>query len=276
MKLPLHFLFFLSLTPWTSASFDSSNFDVVSDHSLDFSPIASNHSLARRQTDSTTAPDYTCGPNKKCQNGACCGKSNVCGYGPLYCGDGCQSNCDAHAECGQYALQAGQSCPLNVCCSQFGFCGTTDEFCNGGCQSNCGQPSKPGGGSDARNKVVGYWESWNSQGVPCPMPPDSIPVEGLDQLNLAFIYVDPQTFELMPMDGVNIPGLYAQLANLKVRNPYLSVWISIGGWSFNDPGPYRSVFTTIAGDNRLSARFAQNCVDFMNEYGFDGVDIDWE
>lgn len=49
--------------------------------------------------------------------------SNVCGYGPTYCGDGCQSNCDAVAECGQYASPAGKTCPLNVCCSEFGFCG---------------------------------------------------------------------------------------------------------------------------------------------------------
>jgi hypothetical protein len=48
-----------------------------------------------------------------------------CGYGPTYCGDGCTSNCDAHAECGQWAVPKDKKCPLNVCCSQHGFCGTT-------------------------------------------------------------------------------------------------------------------------------------------------------
>lgn len=108
------------------------------------------------------------------------------------------------------------------------------------------------------------------------MAPEDIPVEALDQLNLAFIYIDPETFELMPMDGGVITDLYERVANTKLRNPHLQVWISVGGWSFNDPGPYRSIFGAIAGDSRLSAQFAQNCIDFMNQYGFDGIDIDWE
>jgi len=74
--------------------------------------------LARRD-------DYSCGPGRPCANGACCGGSGFCGYGPTYCGAGCVSNCGAHAECGQYALDSGKTCPLNTCCSEFGFCGTT-------------------------------------------------------------------------------------------------------------------------------------------------------
>ena len=73
-----------------------------------------NASLVRRD-------DYSCGPDKPCKNGACCGKSGYCGYGPTYCGDGCASNCGAVAECGQYAKEPGKKCPLNTCCSEFGF-----------------------------------------------------------------------------------------------------------------------------------------------------------
>lgn len=79
--------------------------------------------LDRRQTTGTSSSSeqtYTCGPGNPCSNGACCGESGYCGYGPTYCGNGCTSNCDAHAECGQYAAKPGTTCPLNVCCSQFG------------------------------------------------------------------------------------------------------------------------------------------------------------
>lgn len=57
-------------------------------------------------------------------------------FGELYCGKGkalliawsvgkakrrtgigCQSNCDAKAECGRDAAEPGQLCPLNICCS---------------------------------------------------------------------------------------------------------------------------------------------------------------
>jgi hypothetical protein len=65
--------------------------------------------------------DHQCGPGNPCNNGACCGGSGYCGYGPTYCGSGCVSNCDAVAECGQYAKTPGARCPLNTCCSQYGF-----------------------------------------------------------------------------------------------------------------------------------------------------------
>lgn len=81
----------------------------------------SNHSsLVRRAED-----DYSCRAGHPCHNGACCGASGYCGYGPTYCGTGCIWNCKASAECGQYSTPAGKKCPLNTCCSKHGFCGTT-------------------------------------------------------------------------------------------------------------------------------------------------------
>lgn len=72
------------------------------------------------------ADPYTCDKNRPCSNGACCGPSGNCGYSPEYCGEGCISNCNATAECGQYAATPGQTCPLKTCCSEHGFCGTTE------------------------------------------------------------------------------------------------------------------------------------------------------
>lgn len=85
------------------------------------------------------------------------------GVGPVYCGDDCTSNCDATAECGEYADPPGKGCPLNVCCSEWGFCGSTAEFCNSNCQSNCElSPAIPPGKSSepVLNKVIGYYEGW--------------------------------------------------------------------------------------------------------------------
>lgn len=58
--------------------------------------------------------DHTCSASRPCTNGACCGASGFCGYGPTYCGDGCMSNCDARAECGKYASTPNTKCPLNT------------------------------------------------------------------------------------------------------------------------------------------------------------------
>jgi chitinase len=67
------------------------------------------------------ADDYACSKDKPCGNGACCGGSGFCGYGPKYCGKDCVSDCTAVAECGQFAKNPGAKCPLNTCCSEFGF-----------------------------------------------------------------------------------------------------------------------------------------------------------
>lgn len=64
---------------------------------------------------------YSCSATKPCSNGACCGASGFCGYGPTYCGNGCLSQCEATAECGKFAEIPGKTCPLNTCCSEFGF-----------------------------------------------------------------------------------------------------------------------------------------------------------
>jgi hypothetical protein len=80
-------------------------------------PSSSQSALIRRE-------DYSCDKERPCANGACCGPSGFCGYGPASCGTGCVSNCNAHAECGEFSSRANKKCPLNTCCSKYGFCGT--------------------------------------------------------------------------------------------------------------------------------------------------------
>lgn len=57
----------------------------------------------------------TCSITRPCYQG-CCSASGNCGFGPSFCGTGCQSNCDAKAECGKYAPADRKDCPINVCC----------------------------------------------------------------------------------------------------------------------------------------------------------------
>lgn len=204
--------------------------------------------------------------------------SGWCGYSPTYCGDGCTSNCDAKAECGQYSATGDATCPLNVCCSQFGFCGTTDGFCGTGCQSNCGAPSRPAGkGGDVRDNVFGYYESWKSSGSECGvLDPSQLPVEALKAVNFAFAYITPVTYEIVPMPGEDF-DLITKVANAKMRSPDTKMWVSIGGWSFNDNGTStQPVFSDIASSLLKQAAFANKLAQFMSQYGFDGVDLDWE
>lgn len=68
-----------------------------------------------------------------------------------------------------------------------------------------------------------------------------------------------------------------RLTALKNYNPGLEVWISVGGWSMNDPDqPTHSTFSDLAGDTSAQQKFFSSLLSFMSKYGFDGVDIDWE
>lgn len=58
--------------------------------------------------------ESTCKKGVRCKLNACCGgffggEVGTCGFGPDYCGDDCDSQCDAKAECGKYAAKGGMT-----------------------------------------------------------------------------------------------------------------------------------------------------------------------
>jgi len=48
------------------------------------------------------------------------------------------------------------------------------------------------------------------------------------------------------------------------------IYPSMGGWTLSDN------FPVIAADSAKRTRFAEQCVDMIKDYGFDGIDLDWE
>jgi chitinase len=132
-----------------------------------------------------------------------------------------------------------------------------------------------------QNKVIGYYELWRANGGDdgaCGiMSPKQIPVEYLDQVNVAFAFIDPWEFNIIAMDNNFLDAdLYQRVVDLKTRNPNVKAWISVGGWTFNDPGIFQSVFRRIAGSDANTLIFTHNLMAFLFKYSFDGVDIDWE
>ncbi|KAK7955358.1 glycosyl hydrolases family 18-domain-containing protein [Apiospora saccharicola] len=237
----------------------------------------------------TQQEDYSCSETKPCSNGACCPKeTGWCNYGPKACGtnnispnDVCWSNCDAKAECGRYAATPGKKCPLNVCCSPFGFCGMTEDFCKVtddkelSCQSNCDQPKSGASGSNARDRVIGYYEAWVHDRKCNGMSIDQIPVGALTHLMFSFAYITPGEFQIVPMDDLD-PKLFSQMSALKKQNKGLKVMVALGGWTFNDPGATQRVFHDVASTRANRAKFIGNLLSFLRQYAYDGVDFDWE
>lgn len=101
-----------------------------------------------------------------------------------------------------------------------------------------------------------------------------IPVHMLTHLNVAFGYIT-HDFEITNMDGVPAE-IYKNVGNVKLKNPGIKILISLGGWAFNDPGTWQSVFPDLASTASNRATFIDNLLGFLSEYGYDGVDFDWQ
>ncbi|KAI5244028.1 glycoside hydrolase [Aureobasidium subglaciale] len=264
-------------SPTHGSKLDARGYEVLSEASSELN-------LSRRDL-----PVGTCDANTPCVNGACCGSDNLCGYSPKQCGTGCRYNCDAKAECGPYAPSSSQACPLAVCCSEFGFCGSTSEFCTWtnkedsnypSCNTKyggCGDVKRPscGGGSSVSKRTIGYYETWANSRKNGPVTPEDLNLDGFTHINFAFSFFDASSFEITSMDA-NAASLYSRFAALKEKKNGLQAWISVGGWSFTDPGPTQKAFSNMVSSQSNRAKFIGNLRQFMDTYGFDGVDLDWE
>ena len=111
-------------------------------------------------------------------------------------------------------------------------------------------------GKKAEPVVVAYVTSW-TQVVPDPTV--------MTHLNYAFGHVNEQ------FNGVRIDNeqRLRSLVSLKRQQPSLRVMLSIGGW-----GSGR--FSEMAASDENRRAFAADCRRVCNEFGLDGIDIDWE
>lgn len=104
--------------------------------------------------------------------------------------------------------------------------------------------------------IIAYVTSWKD----VPVDPTV-----MTHINYAFGHVN-DTF-----DGVRIdnPDRLRKIVALKTVNSDLKVMLSVGGW-----GSGR--FSEMAADDHRRLSFAQDCLKAVEEFGLDGIDIDWE
>ncbi|KAL1858931.1 hypothetical protein Daus18300_009801 [Diaporthe australafricana] len=158
-----------------------------------------------------------------------------------------------------------------------------DEFCIGTSATNvcqqgfgtCGTVSPPAcSGRSAYGRTLGYYQVSNVRDRQCNrITPAQIVTTGLTHLYAAFATIDPNLLTIAPANAADV-DIYKQMTALKTST--LQVWIAVGGWDFNDPGPTRTTFSDLSATAARRSRFINSVISFMDQHGFQGVDLDWE
>ncbi|KAJ7614509.1 hypothetical protein FB45DRAFT_842418 [Roridomyces roridus] len=142
----------------------------------------------------------------------------------------------------------------------------------------------------ALTKRIGYYEGWAAARSCDAWSPSNINVASLTHgtrrrsarinsfthrcaVNFAFAYIS-SSFEVVEMTAGD-SQLWTETTALKSQNPTLKVFLSIGGWTFNNP-PTAGIFSGLVGSEANTNVFIKSVLGVMNAYGFDGIDIDWE
>ena len=126
--------------------------------------------------------------------------------------------------------------------------------------------------------VIGYYQSWQWKQSPELLDPANIPYDKLTVINYSFFYplesgelvgMDPEADRYLLLGDAETSSTGGPIIRL-AKDHGAKVVLSIGGWEHSNH------FPKVAADPQKRANFAHWCVRHIRNYGFDGIDVDWE
>ncbi|PMQ01676.1 MAG: chitinase [Dictyoglomus sp. NZ13-RE01] len=116
-------------------------------------------------------------------------------------------------------------------------------------------------------RIVAYFPEWSVKEEFLSYSIESIPWDKITHLNYAFFQI--KNGRAFPTEE----DLFKE--NIKVINKFkkdfdVKVHISIGGWTLSGE------FSDVALTEESRKTFAKSCLEIIQEYNLDGIDIDWE
>ncbi len=114
--------------------------------------------------------------------------------------------------------------------------------------------------------VNGYYASWAGYGS---YTPAKIPASQVTHVSYAFANIGSDLKIALGDPAIDTAN-FTKLNDMKKAHPGVKTLISVGGWTWSGK------FSDVALTDASRTGFADSAVAFIRQYGFDGVDIDWE
>jgi chitinase len=128
----------------------------------------------------------------------------------------------------------------------------------------------PGGSSSSKvsDRMVGAYCTYYGTRLPNP----SI----VTYINYAFaeLYMDGDDYVTFKLKGSE--SKFLKVVDLKKQNPGLKILLSFSNSVGNSDNKAGGGFSALCKSAEYRKKFAEDCIAFMQKYGIDGIDMDWE